>query len=64
MTIETRYNYEKVWQITTEKDLLRMLEEELGKEGASGTLEYLKAVLPNKKEVSIGECKFRQYQRK
>jgi len=59
MKIETKYNYEKTWQLTNEKDLLKMIEEEIGALGAEGTLQYIKATLKNGKELSVGSCKFR-----
>ena len=59
MKIETKYNYEKVWCETQEADLLKVLEEEIGKEGAAGTLEYIKSAIKDGKSISVGDCKFR-----
>ncbi|ADN08569.1 hypothetical protein [Sulfurimonas autotrophica] len=60
MKIETRYNYEKVWTLTQEKDLLKIIEEEVGSsDGAQGTLVYIKEAIKNGKEISVGTCKFR-----
>jgi len=42
MNIQTQYNYEKIWTTTQEKDLLRIIEEEVGNAGVDGTLSYIK----------------------
>ena len=60
MKIETKYSYEKIWQITQEKDLLKIIEEEVGNADAQGTLEYIKEAIKNSKEINVGSCKFRK----
>ncbi|WP_457745375.1 hypothetical protein [Sulfurimonas sp.] len=60
MEIETRYNYEKVWSLTQEKDLLKIIEEELSGVGSEGTLKYIKETLQKNKEITVGSCKFRK----
>lgn len=59
MNIQTKYNYEKTWTTTNEKDLLRMIEEEIGDADPAGTLLYVKQTIKDGRIVSIGSCKFR-----
>jgi hypothetical protein len=58
--IETRYNYEKLWQATNEKDLLNIISEEVGDADPAGTLSYIKENIKNGKEITVGSCKFRK----
>jgi len=60
MIIQTQYHYEKTWQDTKEKDLLRMIEEEIGDADPEGTLEYVKEAIKNGKVITVGSCKFRK----
>lgn len=60
MQIETRYNYEKVWRLTVEQDLLQIIEEEVGNADVKGTLTYIKEAIAKGKELSVGSCKFRK----
>ena len=60
MQIETRYNYEKVWQATNEKDLLKIIAQEVGDVDTQGTLSYIREAIKNGKEISVGSCKFRK----
>lgn len=63
MKIQTRYSYEKTWTLTQENDLLKIIEEETGSsEAARGTLVYIKEVVKNGKEITVGTCKFRLQQ--
>lgn len=59
MKIQTKYNYEKVWTMTSENDILKIIEEEVGSEGAQGVYTYLKEALKDGKEISVGACKFK-----
>ncbi|MEN4053326.1 MULTISPECIES: hypothetical protein [Sulfurimonas] len=59
MQIETRYNYEKIWTLTQEQDLLKIIEEEIGDAESRGTLSYIKEAIKNGKEITVGSCKFR-----
>lgn len=59
MKIQTQYTYEKTWSDTTEKDLLRIIEEEIGDADPSGTLSYVKDVVKSGKVITVGSCKFR-----
>lgn len=60
MKIQTQYYYEKIWTDTTDKDLLRMIEEEIGDADTQGTLLYVKEAVKNGKVIRVGECKFRE----
>ena len=59
MKIETRYSYEKVWQRTDERDILKIIEEEIGDADPKGTYLYLKEAISKGKVLTIGDCKFR-----
>jgi len=60
MKIQTQYNYEKIWTTTSEKDLLRIIEEEVGDADPQGTLSYIKEVIKTGKSISVGSCKFKK----
>jgi hypothetical protein len=62
MKIQTRYNYERVWTLTQERDLLKIIEEEVGDADVNGTLAYIKEAIKNGKEITVGSCKFRKNQ--
>ena len=47
MQIQTQYTYEKKWTTTNEKDLLRIVEEEIGDADPKGTLDYIKETIKN-----------------
>ncbi len=59
MTIQTQYIKEKVWIDTNEKDLLRMVEEEIGDADPKGTLEYIKQAIKYGKVITVGTCRFK-----
>ncbi len=59
MNIQTQYSYEKTWTDTNEKDLLRIIEEEIGDADPQGTLAYVKEAVKDGKTISVGSCKFR-----
>ncbi len=60
MKIETKYNYEKVWRLTQEKDLLEIIAQEVGDADVSATLAYIQESIKNGKELGVGSCKFRK----
>ncbi|MBN2815810.1 MAG: hypothetical protein JXQ67_03955 [Campylobacterales bacterium] len=60
MKIQTQYSYEKTWTTTNEKDLLRIIEEEIGDADPAGTLIYVKEAIKGGKVISVGGCKFRK----
>ncbi len=59
MKIQTQYNYEKIWTTTQEKDLLRIITEEVGDADPSGTLLYIQDAIKNGKVITVGSCKFK-----
>ncbi len=60
MTIQTQYSYEKSWRDTNEKELLNIIEEEIGDADPAGTLLYVKEGIKSGKSISVGSCKFRK----
>ena len=60
MKIQTQYHYEKVWRETSEKDLLKIISEEVGDADPQGTLLYVKEVIKTGKIMRVGDCKFRK----
>lgn len=60
MKIQTQYHYEKTWTTTNERDLLRIIEEEIGDADPNGTLLYVKEAIRSGKVITVGSCKFRE----
>jgi len=59
MRIETRYNYEKSWTLTSQKDIFKIIEEEVGNDDVHGVYAYITDTIKTGKEISVGTCKFR-----
>jgi len=59
MDILTQYSYEKKWSKTTEKEALRMIEEEMPETDPQGTLLYILREIKKGKTVTLGDCRFR-----
>ena len=59
MKIQTQYNYEKTWTTTTELDLLKIIEEEVGDADTKGTLSYVQEAIKGGKTITVGSCRFR-----
>ena len=59
MKIETQYNYEKVWTETVEKDLLKIIEDEVGDADSKGILSYIRDAIKGGKVITVGSCRFR-----
>jgi hypothetical protein len=59
MDIWTQYIYEKKWILTTEKDALSMIEEEMPETDVVATLSYILAEIKKGKTVTLGECRFK-----
>jgi len=57
--IYTQYTYEKKWQKTSQKDALRMIEEEMPETDAQGTLKYILSQIEKGKIITLGECRFK-----
>ena len=56
--IYTQHIYEKKWKKTTQKDALRMIEEEMPDADAEGTLKYIISQIDKGKIITLGECRF------
>ena len=59
MDIYSQYTYEKKWMKTSQKDALRMIEEEMPEADADGTLKYILAEIQKGKTITLGECRFK-----
>jgi len=59
LDIYTQYTYETKWQKTSQKDALRMIEEEMPDTDAEGTLKYILSQIEKGKTITLGECRFR-----
>jgi len=57
--IYTQYTYEKKWLKTSQKDALRMINEEMPEADAEGTLKYIISEIVKGKTVTLGECRFK-----
>jgi len=55
----TQYTYEKKWMKTSQKDALRMIEEEMPETDAEGTLKYILSEIAKGKTVTLGTCRFK-----
>jgi len=55
----TQYTYEKKWSKTTEKEALRMIEEEMPETDANGTLTYILTEIQKGKTITLGDCRFK-----
>jgi len=60
MNIQTQYSYEKTWTRTQERDLLKIIVDEVGDADPEGTLLYIKEAIQNGKVISVGSCKFKK----
>ena len=56
--IYTQYIYEKSWQKTSQKDALRIIEEEMPETDAQATLTYILSQIEKGKVITLGECRF------
>lgn len=59
MELVTQYTYEKKWMKTTEKEALRMIEEEMPETDAKGTLSYILDEIAKGNTITLGECRFK-----
>ena len=60
MNIQAKYHYEKNWTTTSEKDLLKIIADEVGDVDPKGTLSYIKESIKDSKIISVGSCKFKK----
>ncbi len=58
MDIYTQYSYEKKWMKTSQKDALRMIEEEMPETDPESTLKYILSEIKKGKVVTLGVCRF------
>ena len=58
MDLYTKYSYEKKWSKTTEKEALRMIEEEMPETDPQGTLSYIMSEIKKGKTITLGDCRF------
>jgi len=54
----TQYSYEKKWMKTSEKDVLRMIEDEMPETDAESTLKYILSEISKGKTITLGGCRF------
>ena len=59
MDIDTKYSYERKWSKTNEKEVLKIILEEMPETDAEGTLTYIMAEIKKGKIVTLGDCKFK-----
>jgi hypothetical protein len=59
MELWTQYTYEKKWTKTTQKEALKMIEEEMPEADAKGTLDYILIEINKGKIITLGECRFK-----
>jgi len=55
----TQYTYEKKWMKTSEKDALRMINEEMPDTDEKGTLKYILSEIAKGKTITLGGCRFK-----
>ncbi|WP_415408273.1 hypothetical protein ACLHDG_06905 [Sulfurovum sp. CS9] len=58
-TFPPRDTFEKKWMKTSQKDALRMIEEEMPDTDVQGTLKYILSEIQKGKTITLGECRFR-----
>jgi hypothetical protein len=59
MKFLSQFYYERSWSKTSEKEVLRMIQDEFPDVPAEDTFAYVKTECAKGKTVSIGECKFK-----
>ncbi len=59
MDIYTQYIYEKKWTKTTNKEALKIIEEEMPETDAQATLAYILSEIQKDKIITLGECRFK-----
>jgi len=58
LDIYTQYSYEKKWMKTSQKEALRMIEDEMPETDPQSTLSYILSEIKKSKIVTLGGCKF------
>ncbi len=59
--LETQYVYEKKWHKVSEQQILHLIAQEMPQADPQGTMVYILAEVKKGKIVTLGECRFRQY---
>ena len=59
MKILTQLIYKKKWLQTTEKEALKIIEDEMPQTDAKGTLSYILSQIQQGKIITLGECRFK-----
>jgi hypothetical protein len=59
LKILTQYNYEKVWTLTSEVAILKIIEQEVGNADVKGVLRYIQEEIVKGKTISVGSCRFK-----
>jgi len=62
MKIQTQYTYETKWTDTSEDDILKIIEEEIGDADPKGTFDYIKKAIKKGKAITVGACRFKLHQ--
>ena len=57
--LQTKFNYEKVFRDTLDKDVLRLIEEEMPDAPVKETFDYIKSECEKKKVVSFTSIAFK-----
>jgi hypothetical protein len=57
--LETQWGAEKRWVVTSEKEALSMIEQEMPETDAQATYAYIVERLKSTKMVTLGSCRFR-----
>jgi len=60
MNIVTQYTYENKWTSTSEREALRMINEEMPEADAEATLSYIVSEISRGKTVTLGSCRFKK----
>jgi len=58
LKLYTQYTYEKKWTLTSTKDALRIISEEMPETDAEATLQYIFSEIKKGKIVTLGTCRF------
>ena len=59
MEILTQYTYEKKWAKTTQKEALKIIEEEMPQTDVEGTFSYILKQIQKGKTITLGDCRFK-----
>lgn len=60
MKFLSQFYYERTWSKTSEKEVLRLIQEEFPDVPAEATFAYVVEECKKGKTITIGECKFKE----